>query len=177
MKMLIKFHRLFLYFLYIAFFRFTPEDYRPYSLFFPGLRDLLVKGFLENCGRNIRVKHNADISPYISVGNNSELGTRCMIHSNVIIGDNVIMGPDVKIYSRNHRYESISEPIKEQGKKYYETKIGNDVWIGANCIILPGVEIGSHTVIAAGAVVTEDVDPYSIVGGNPAKIIGKRNER
>jgi len=87
------------------------------------------------------------------------------------------MGPDVKIYSRNHKTDRLDIPIQRQGKNYLETKIGNDVWIGANVIILAGVTIGSHSVIAAGSVVTKNTEPYAIVGGIPAKTIKlRRNE-
>lgn len=165
-----------LYLLYIALFRFTPEDYRPYSLFFPAFRNWLVSKFTNKCGINIRVKHNADISPNITIGNNSELGTRCMVHGNVHIGSNVIMGPDVKIYARNHKFERLDIPIQEQGKHYLKTKIGNDVWIAANSIITAGVTVGNHVIIAAGSVVTKDIPDYAIVGGVPAKIIKFRNE-
>lgn len=169
-----KFGRKIFYLFYIALFRFTPEDYRPYSLFFPALRNFLVKRFVFKSGINIRVKSFADISPYISIGDYSELGTRCMIQSNVTLGDNVIMGPDVKIYSRNHNYDSLNLPIRLQGKNYFSTNIGDDVWIGANVLIMPGVTVGNHVVIAAGSVVTKDVDDYAVVGGVPAKIIKSR---
>ncbi len=167
-------YRSFSYFLYIAFFRFTPEDYRPYSLGFPRVRSFLVRQFLVNCGRNIRVKYNADISPKISVGDNSELGQNSLIHANVSIGSDVIMGPDVKIYSRNHKFDDLTRPIREQGKQSNPVMIGNDVWIGANVIILPGVSIGDHAVIGAGSIVTKDVPQSSVVGGNPAKVIKTR---
>lgn len=163
------------YFLYISIFRFTPEDYRPYALFFPQIRKLLVRNFVVKSGRNIRVKSNADISPNINIGNYSELGTRCMIHGNVEIGENVIMGPDVKIYARNHIHASIEVPIQVQGKEYLKTVIGNDVWIAANVVITAGVKVGDHTIIAAGSVVTKDVPNYAIVGGVPAKVIKYRN--
>lgn len=163
-----------MYFLYISIFRFTPEIYRPYSLFFPHLRRFLVSQFVEKCGEKITVKHNADISPFVQIGDYSELGTRCMIHSNVKIGNNVIMGPDVKIYSRNHNYSALNVPIQFQGKIQKTTTIGNDVWIGANVIVLPGVTIGNHVVIGAGAVVTKDVPDYAVVGGNPAVVIKMR---
>ena len=165
-----------LYVLYLIFLRNTPEDYRPYSLFFPFLRNLFVKSYLKKCGKNIRVKNRAEISPRSKVGNNSELGTRCMVQANVEIGDNVIMGPDVKIYSRNHKTDRIDTPIQEQGKEILETKIGNDVWIGANVIILPGVVIGNHSILAAGSVVTKNIEEYSLVGGSPAKLIKKRTD-
>lgn len=177
MEVKVRFYKKVLYLIYMVFFRFTPEDYMPYSLFFPFLRNWLVKKFVKSCGVNIRVKHGATISPNIVIGNNSELGTRCIIQANVEIGDYVIMGPDVKIYSRNHRYDRIDVPIALQGKKYYKTIIGNDVWIGANVIITAGVRIGDHVMIGAGAVVTKDVPDYAIVGGIPAKIIKFRNKK
>ncbi|MBK7031148.1 MAG: hypothetical protein IPH45_18965 [Bacteroidales bacterium] len=89
-----------LYFVYIAFMRFTPEIFRPYALLFPYLRKVLVRSFIRKCGKGLRVKRNADISMFIEIGDNSELGTNCLIQSNTIIGDYVIMGPDVKIYTK-----------------------------------------------------------------------------
>jgi len=172
----LNFMNKFLYFFYIVVFRFTPEDYRPYALFFPWIRKKLVTNSVLNCGENIRVKYNADISPNIIIGNNTELGTRCMIQSNVSLGKDVVMGPDVKIYSRNHKYDKLDEPIRSQGKSYYKTVISDDVWIGANVVITAGVNIGSHVIIAAGAVVTRDVPDYAIVGGIPARIIKYRNK-
>lgn len=163
------------YLVYLLFFKNTPEDYRPYALFFPKVRQLLVSFYLTKCGKNLRVKSGAEIAPHCSVGENSELGTRCLIQSNTTIGNNVIMGPDIKIYTRNHRANDINIPIQLQGKEFYKTKIGNDVWIGANAIILPGVIVNNHSIIAAGAVVTKDVAEYCVFGGSPAKLIKTRN--
>lgn len=176
MKTLHKVWRYGCYFLYIAFFRYTPEDYRPYSLGFPAVRRFLVAQFAQGCGKHVRVKRNADIAPGIVIGDHSELGTRCMIHSNVSLGSYVIMGPDVKIYSRNHAFDDLETPIALQGKIYKETRIGDDVWIGANSIILAGISIGSHSIVAAGSVVTRDVPEWAVVGGNPAKVIKDRRE-
>lgn len=160
-----------LYLIYIVFFKNTPEDYRPYALFFPRIRSFLVKSYLHKCGEKPRVKKGAEISPNASLGNFTELGTRCMIQANVHLGDNVIMGPDVKIYSRNHNFERLDVPIKDQGKKYYETFIGNDVWLGANVVVTAGSKIGNQCIIAAGAVVTGEIPDKAIIGGVPAKII------
>lgn len=171
----ISIFRCLLFLFYLLIFRYTPENYRPYSFFFPYLRYLIVSYFTQTKLTNkILVKHNAEVSPFIKVGYRSELGTRCLIQSHVIIGDNVIMGPDVKIYSRNHIFSSLEYPIQDQGKKQLKTIIGNDVWIGANVIITAGCEIGDHCVIAAGAVVTSNFADYSVIGGVPAKLIKKR---
>jgi maltose O-acetyltransferase len=163
------------YLMYIAVFRFTPEDYRPYAIFFPWCRRKLVEGFLPTCGKRVRVKHNADISPSVEVGDYSELGQHSLIHAGVKIGSYVIMGPSVKIYTRNHIFDSLDEPIARQGKSSRATVIGDDVWIGANVVILPGVTVGDHAIIAAGAVVTKSVPSLAIVGGNPAKVIKYRS--
>ena len=80
-----------LYFLYLILLKNTPEDWRPYALFFPYLRRVVVAKYLIRSGKNLRVKSGAEISPYCIVGDNSELGSRCIIQSNVVIGSNVIM--------------------------------------------------------------------------------------
>ena len=165
----------FYFLIYLLFFKNTPEDYRPYALFFPRVRRWLVTNYLKSCGKKLRVKSGAEISLNAQVGNESELGTRCMIQANVTIGDHVIMGPDIKIYSRNHKSDRLDIPIQKQGKHYLNTTIGNDVWIGANTIIVAGVNVGNHAIIAAGAIVTKDVQDFAVVGGCPAKVLKYRN--
>jgi acetyltransferase-like isoleucine patch superfamily enzyme len=81
----------------------------------------------------------------------------------------------VIIFSSQHRYNIEGVPILFQGHEKKRVSIGKDVWIGANAVILPGVTIGDGAIIGAGAVVTGDVEPYSIVGGVPARKIGERN--
>lgn len=168
-------YRKFVYLIYMMFLRFTPEVYRPYRLFFPRLRSWAVSQFVDQCGAAVRVKFNADISPRITIGDFSELGKGCVINANTFIGDNVLMGPDIKIYTRNHRFDDLHTPIREQGEVQSEVHIGDDVWIGANALVMPGVRIGSHAIVAAGAVVTRDVPQWAIVGGNPARVIRLRN--
>lgn len=163
------------YLIYLIFLRYTPEIYRPYALFFPACRRYFVSTFINKCGNGLRVKRNADISMFIEIGNNSELGTNCIIQTNTFIGDYVIMGPDVKIYTKNHGYLDLSIPMALQPIVRETVKIGNDVWLGANVVITPGVIIGNHVIVAAGAIVTKDVPDYAIIGGVPAKIISFRN--
>ena len=86
-----------------------------------------------------------------------------------------MMGPEVVIYTQNHRYDRFDVPMGKQGHMPVEPVIiGNDVWIGRRVMIMPGCHIGDGVIIGAGAVVTKDVAPYSIVGGVPAKVIGSR---
>ena len=89
-----------------------------------------------------------------------------------------MMGTDVTIITRNHRFDRTDIPMMEQGfEEERPVYIGNDVWIGDRVLILPGVHIGDGSIIAAGAVVTKDVPPYSIVAGVPARKIRDRFER
>jgi len=86
-----------------------------------------------------------------------------------------MMAPEVIILSSNHEFKDRSTPMIIQGQRVEDPVIVcDDVWIGTRAIILPGVTIGSHSIVAAGAVVTKDVAEYSIVGGNPARVIGCR---
>ncbi|GAB6077205.1 hypothetical protein JCM12825_20830 [Desulfurobacterium crinifex] len=123
-------------------------------------------GVLRNVGGYLKIGNNVGINHYSYIGAMGE----------IIIGDNVIMGPGVRILSENHNFDRLDIPIKYQGVTKKKTVIGNDVWIGTNACILAGVKIGDGCVIAAGAVVTKDIEPYSVVAGVPAKIIKKRGE-
>jgi len=106
----------------------------------------------------------------VKVGKMSAPGSSpcCYIQgvNGIIIGDNVWEGPGVKIISANHDFEDLKKHIP--GKPIV---IGNNVWIGANAIILPEVTIGDNAIIGAGSVVTHDVEKNCVVVGNPAKII------
>lgn len=90
------------------------------------------------------------------------------------IGDHVLIGPSVKIWSINHKYDRLDIPIFEQGWDNKKVVIDDNVWIGANAIILPGTHIGEGSVIGAGCIPGKFVRPYSIMAGNPGRIIGYR---
>ncbi|WP_369334536.1 DapH/DapD/GlmU-related protein [Rhodanobacter sp. FDAARGOS 1247] len=154
--------------------RHTPDAWRPYAIFFPRLRSWLVRRFIERAGHDLRVKSNADISPNIKVGSRSELGRNAIIYGGVTIGDDVLMGPNVQIITRGHNTSDILRPINLQGSSFKPVTIEDDVWIGCNVVILPGVTVGRGSVLAAGSVVTKDVPSMSIMGGVPARMIGKR---
>lgn len=111
----------------------------------------------------------------IVIGNNSGLGINCKVRGPLTIGDDVMMGPDVMIFVSNHQTSRTDIPMRGQGSTSRKRVIiEDDVWIGARVIILPGVKIGKGSIIGAGAVVTKDVPQYSVVAGNPAKIIKSR---
>jgi len=112
----------------------------------------------------------------IIIGKNVSFNYDCYISSSrkiVSIGDNVLFGPFVSIINDNHNFNK-QQLIREQDTESKDIIIGNDVWIGARVIILAGVIIGDGAIIAAGAVVTKEVEPYTIVGGVPARKIKDR---
>ena len=110
------------------------------------------------------------------VGNDVDFATGVLITTDggVSIGDRTLIGYGTQILSRNHKVPPLPEPIFGAGHNAKEVKIGSDVWIGAGCIILPGVEICNNAVIAAGSVVTKMVAAGDIVAGVPAARIGTR---
>lgn len=107
---------------------------------------------------------------------NTNLHINASINGEIIIGDDVLIGPNCVIRSSDHIYSDKNTPIKRQGHISEKIIIGNDVWIGANTTILKGVEIGNGAIIAAGAVVNKNVDPFSISGGVPVRHIKYRDE-
>lgn len=139
------------------------------------VRAFCGKLLLNHCGKNVNIEKGAQFSTEVSLGDNSGIGVNATISSYVTIGNNVMMGPECLIYTANHTMQRRDIPMRLQGHEQARpVVIGNDVWIGGRVIILPGVHIGDGAVIGAGSVVTKDVPPYAIVGGNPAKVIKER---
>ena len=114
----------------------------------------------------------------IFLGENVRITMDCCIwageKSRILFGDNVIVGPGVKMMSTNHGTLLSGIPMVYQNRIEEDITIGSDVWIGSNAVILKGITIGDGAIIAAGAVVTKDVEPNSVVGGIPAKFIKYR---
>lgn len=117
------------------------------------------------CGHNIQLGKNSHINQYCCIWSSP--------NSKIVLGDNLLMGPGAKMFSSNHGTAK-ARAMNQQEWVEKDIIVGNDVWIGANTVIVPGVKIGDGVIVAAGAVVTKDVEPYSIVGGVPAKAIKKR---
>jgi galactoside O-acetyltransferase len=92
----------------------------------------------------------------------------------IIIGNNVMIAQNVVIRASDHEFSNLTVPMCKQGHTGGKIVIGNDCWIAANAVVTRNVTIGDHSIVAAGAVVTSDVEPYSIVAGVPAKLIRKR---
>lgn len=109
----------------------------------------------------------------IMIGSHTRIGLGNTIIGPVTIRDKVNIAQNVVISGLNHNFENISKVIAEQGVNTKQITIEDNVWIGANCIILAGVHIGKHVVIGAGSVVTKDISPYSVAMGNPARVVKK----
>lgn len=107
----------------------------------------------------------------VIIGDHTRIGLHNTIIGPVTIGSHVNLAQGITVTALNHNFSDTSKRIDEQGVSTQPVTIEDDVWIGANAVVLPGVTIGQHAVVAAGAVVTKDVPPYSIVGGVPAKIL------
>ena len=109
----------------------------------------------------------------VVIGDNTRIGIHNTIIGPVTIGSHVNLAQGITVTALNHNFKDTTLRIDEQGISTQPVIIGDDVWIGANAVILPGVTIGNHAVVAAGAVVTKDVPDNTIVGGVPAKEIKK----
>lgn len=157
---------------FFGLFRHLPASNRFGGRLAKKLRFGCARGFIRKCGKNVNIEHGAVISSKLSIGDNSEIGIDCVCGGELYVGNDVMMGPECVIISRNHDFFRTDIPMREQGyKQALPCYIGNDVWIGRRVMIMPGVKIGNGVIIAAGAVVTKDIPDYAIAGGVPAKII------
>lgn len=143
-----------------------------------------MKKCFRKCGTNVEIGMNSDITcENVSVGDNVYLGPNTRIistNASVTIGSNVMLGPGVTIISGNHRTDIVGHPMisitneEKRPEDDEDIEIKNDVWIGANAVILKGVTIETGAIVAAGAVVTKSVPACSVVGGVPAKVLAMR---
>jgi len=165
---------------YYGFARHLPASNHRFGGWACSVRYIVCRGLFKKCGINVNIEKGAYFGDgsEITIGDNSGIGVDCQIYGEVNIGNDVMMGPETIILTRNHKYDRIDLPMRLQG--YHPPNpvfIKDDAWIGTRVIILPGVTVGTGAIIGAGAVVTKDVPDYAIVGGNPAKIIRYRNEQ
>jgi acetyltransferase-like isoleucine patch superfamily enzyme len=145
------------------------------------LKSLFLKLCGAKVGRRVVYYPGLWISPpqKLIIGDDVDLALNVLITSSggVKIGDRTLVGYGTKILSSNHIIPDRSVRIFDAGHESNEVTIANDVWIGSGCTILPGVNIGEGAVIAAGSVVTRDVEPFVIVAGTPAKVIKVRKNK
>lgn len=133
-------------------------------------------------GSRISIAKNSSIYAHnngkVIIGNNLGMNSNTCIGAAdggcIIIGDNVMIAQNVVLRACDHSFQDPDIPMCEQGYNTGTIKIGDDCWIAANAVITRNVTIGDHSIVAAGAVVTSDVEPFSVVGGVPAKVIRMR---
>ncbi|GAA4346111.1 acyltransferase [Hymenobacter saemangeumensis] len=111
----------------------------------------------------------------VYIGERTLVGIGNVLIGPLRIGNDVIIAQHVVFSGLNHGYEDVHRPIKDQACSTAEIVVEDEVWIGANSVVTAGVRIGRHAVVAAGSVVTQDVPPYTIVGGNPARPLKQYN--
>ena len=165
------------------------------------LRAVAYRPLFKKCGRNLRVDSGVTILGFenISLGDNISImknsyiyahdggeltiGDNFTLNSNsqlgasfgkIIIGSDCAIAPNCILRASNHRFDNPDIPFRKQGHTYGEIILEDDIWIASNCVITPDTVIGKSSIIGAGSVVTKDIEPYSIVGGVPAKLIRKR---
>jgi acetyltransferase-like isoleucine patch superfamily enzyme len=111
----------------------------------------------------------------VHIGARTFIGISNVLIGPLQIGNDVIVAQHVVFSGLNHTYTDVNRPIKDQPTSFAEIVVEDEVWIGANAVITAGVRVGKHSVVAGGSVVTKDVPPYSIVGGNPARVLKQYN--
>lgn len=165
--------------LYYGFAYWLPSSFTPLGrIFFARqIRYYVCKHIFLSIGTNVNIESHVNFGSgfEIEIGDNSGIGIKTHMPSNVKIGNNVLMGPGCFFLPFNHLYKDKNRLIKEQG--YGEklvTKIGNDVWIGREVLFNPGMTIADGSVIAARTLVCKSFPPYSVIGGNPSKLISYR---
>lgn len=146
------------------------------------IRALFYKALIKKMGSKVFIDKN-----FICSGSkNVELGSHTYInhdveidaqYANVKIGKDVMLGPYVYIGTKNYGYKDYKNPMRKQKYNSGTVEIEDDVWIGTKSIILPGTKIGRGVIIGAGAVVTNNVPPFAIVGGVPARVIKYRFDK
>ena len=163
--------------LYYVIFRHLPLSYNFGGRISSKLRYWACRHIFEYCGKNVNIEKGVFFGKgdKIRIGDNSGLGANCFIPNGSVVGNNVMMGANIYILQQNHKFDRIDIPMCQQGYEQPQPiTIDDDVWIGNNVNILVGRHTAKGSIIGIGSVLTKDFPEYSIVGGNPAKLIRSR---
>ena len=166
--------------LYYGFARYMPKSHKGQIGRFGGyIRRLCAKKLFKYCATDANIEHMASFGSGkdIEIGSNSGIGVHCHVPNNIIIGENVMMGPRCYLLgSATHVTDRTDIPMIKQGMNFLDPIIiGDDVWIGRETMVLPGKKIGSHTIIGARSVVSRDIPEYVVAAGNPCRIRKRRS--
>jgi acetyltransferase-like isoleucine patch superfamily enzyme len=145
-----------------------------------GLRLRWMRRRLKRVGENVVFRTGVLITmpENVSIGSNCNFAPHVVITGGggVTIGDWVGFGPDVKVWSMNHRFDDPDRPWLLQGWETKPVTVEDDVWLGANVFVMPGVTIGKGAIVSAGSVVNKAIPPFAIVVGNPGRVVGWRKQ-
>ena len=159
--------------LYYSTLQYLPATNNRYFKLVRFIRSFTIKILFDNAGKNINIERKANFGTGkgISIGDNSGIGVNASIRGPLIIGKDVMMGPDVIILTTSHITTDTDKPMRLQKGVKTKVIIGDDVWIGTRSILMPGIKVGNGVIIGAGSIVTKDIPDYAVVGGSPARII------
>ena len=165
--------------LYYAIARHLPQSYSYWHI---GMyvRRFLCKRIFKSCGKQVNVERGAWFGSgrNVELGDYSGIGINAHIPSDTVIGKYVMMGPNVFILDVNHETSSIDTPMMFQGWQPRKTTIiEDDVWIGRDVFMTPGRHIQKGSIVAGRTVLCKDFPEYSIIGGNPSRLIRKRTNQ
>lgn len=138
-------------------------------------RAFCARLIMASCGARVNVERGAQFASDVVLGHDSALGLRAYIEEGTVIGSFVMMGADCAVFTRNHRFDRADIPMCRQGDTPVRPVIiGDDVWLGARVILLPGTVIGHGAVIGAGSVVAGEIPSMAVAAGNPARVLRMR---
>lgn len=156
--------------LWVAFLLFLPDEFSKFRVQYYNKKGCKID-------KNTSISPNVRIKGKFEMGRGSSIAQNCSIsgeNAGVFIGENVMIAPNVVIVAFNHGFADIEIPMAKQKNTEGSVIIEDDVWIASNCTIGKGVKIGKGSIIGANSFVNNDVPPFSIVGGIPAKLIKSR---
>lgn len=178
MNYLKKIFRTLLLIYYYGFLQFLPKNSFPvFGRICRQLRYSCVKYLFLSCGSNVNIERRAYFGSgrNIKIGDNSGIGINCVVPSDIVIGENVMMGPNCFILAANHDFSRVDIPMIQQGhSQAKQTIIEDDVWIGRQVLFTPGRHLKKGSIVAAGCVLTKNYPEYSVIGGNPSRLIKSR---
>lgn len=161
---------------YYGFAKHLPDSGFPGGEFSTRLRAFLCRQFIASAGKGIHVRSGAFLADgrHLYMADRSSIGPGCRIYG-ARLGYGVVIGPHCVFFKENRGADDLSKPVGHHGTTPIKLPVVEDwAWVGERALVLQGRRIGRGAIVGAGAVVTRDVAPFTIVGGNPARVIGHR---